>query len=121
MLLEHPAFRGTHGSGHHRKELFRRPSRRTCCARCDHGVGGRLRPAALHHAPRKAAELRRQPAAAGRPAAFDLGHVPQGDRHILWIQFQTNPTDVGRRPQNVRLYDGTQLLATIHREVTVFP
>lgn len=52
---------------------------------------------------------------------FDLGHVPKGDRHILWIQFQTNPTDVGRRPQDVRLYDGKQLLATLHRQITVFP
>jgi hypothetical protein len=52
---------------------------------------------------------------------LDLGHVPSGQRHILFVQFQVNPTNVGRRPQNVRLYDGTNLLATIHRRITIFP
>jgi hypothetical protein len=52
---------------------------------------------------------------------LDLGHVPSGRRHILFVQFQVNPTNVGRRPQDVRLYDGKTLLATIHRQVTVFP
>jgi hypothetical protein len=37
------------------------------------------------------------------------------------MQFQVNPTNVGRRSQAVRLYDGKQLLATIHRQVTIFP
>ena len=37
---------------------------------------------------------------------LDLGHVPAGQRHILFMQFQVNPTNVGRRPQSVRLYDG---------------
>ena len=52
---------------------------------------------------------------------LDLGHVPRGQRYILFMQFQVNPTNVGRRPQNVRLYDGTKLLATIHRRITIFP
>jgi hypothetical protein len=52
---------------------------------------------------------------------LDLGHVPSGQRYILFMQFQVNPTNVGRRPQNVRLYDGTKLLATIHRRITIFP
>jgi hypothetical protein len=52
---------------------------------------------------------------------LDLGHVPQGRRYILFMQFQVNPTNVGRRPQNVRLYDGTKQLATIHRRITIFP
>jgi hypothetical protein len=52
---------------------------------------------------------------------LDLGHVPGGQRHILFMQFQVNPTNVGRRPQNVRLYDGTKLLTTIDRVVTIFP
>jgi hypothetical protein len=37
------------------------------------------------------------------------------------MQFQVNPTNVGRRSQDVALYDGTQLITTIHRQVTVFP
>jgi hypothetical protein len=52
---------------------------------------------------------------------LDLGHVPRGRRYILFMQFQVNPTNVGRRPQSVRLYDGTRLLATIHRRITIFP
>jgi hypothetical protein len=52
---------------------------------------------------------------------LELGHVPAGDKYSLYIQFQVNPTDVGRRQQNVRLYDGDELLATIHRRITVFP
>lgn len=52
---------------------------------------------------------------------LDLGHVPAGQRYVLFMQFQVNPTNVGRRPQNVSLYDGTTLLTTIHRRVTVFP
>jgi hypothetical protein len=52
---------------------------------------------------------------------LDLGHVPQGERHILFMQFQVNPTNVGRRAQDVRLFDGKTLLATIHRSITIFP
>ena len=52
---------------------------------------------------------------------LDLGHVPAGQRYILFMQFQVNPTNVGRRPQNVRLYDGDSFLTTINRRVTIFP
>lgn len=52
---------------------------------------------------------------------LDLGHVPAGQRFALFLQFQVNPTTVGRRSQSVRLYDGARLLATLHRRVTVFP
>jgi hypothetical protein len=53
--------------------------------------------------------------------AFELGHVPAGDKHILFLHFQVNPTNVGRRPQDVELYDGERRLLTIHRHITVFP
>ena len=46
---------------------------------------------------------------------------PRGQRHIVFMQFQVNPTNVGRRPQDVRLYDGSRPLVTIHRRITVFP
>lgn len=52
---------------------------------------------------------------------LELGHVPSGQKHVLFMQFQVNPTNVGRRSQDVALYDGTQLVTTIHRQVTVFP
>lgn len=53
--------------------------------------------------------------------ALDLGHVPSGQKHVLYVQFQVNPKNVGRRGQAIRLYDGKELLATIHRRVTIFP
>jgi hypothetical protein len=52
---------------------------------------------------------------------LELGHVPAGQVHVLYMQFQVNPTNVGRRPQDVRLYDGSTLLTTLDRTVTVFP
>jgi hypothetical protein len=52
---------------------------------------------------------------------LELGRVPAGEKHVLYIQLQVNPTNVGRRSQGVRLYDGNKLVATIHRRVTVFP
>jgi hypothetical protein len=53
--------------------------------------------------------------------AFELGHVPAGDSHILFVQLQVNPTNVGRRSQDVALYDGETFLTSVNREVTVFP
>jgi hypothetical protein len=56
----------------------------------------------------------------GSPA-FQLGHIPAGDKYILFLHFQVNPTNVGRREQNVELYDGERRLLTIRRDITVFP
>jgi hypothetical protein len=54
--------------------------------------------------------------------ALELGHIPKGQIHRLFIQFQVNPTNVAwRRPQNVELNDGPTPLLTIHRHVTVYP
>jgi hypothetical protein len=53
--------------------------------------------------------------------ALELGHIPPGQKYALYVQSQVNPTNVGRRSQDVRLYDGGTLLATLHRTVTVFP
>ena len=52
---------------------------------------------------------------------LDLGHIPAGKSYILFIDFQVNPTNVGRRPQNVVLYDGDTKLLEIHRTITIFP
>jgi hypothetical protein len=50
-----------------------------------------------------------------------LGHIPAGKSYILFAQLQVNPTNVGRRAQNVELDDGTTPLLRIKRTVTVFP
>ena len=52
---------------------------------------------------------------------FTLGHIPAGRRFRFFMEFQVNPTNVGRRTADVTLYDGGEKLATIHRTVTVFP
>lgn len=52
---------------------------------------------------------------------FELGRIPAGEKHVLYLQLQVNPTNVGHRSQNVRLFDGDELLATVERTVTVFP
>jgi hypothetical protein len=52
---------------------------------------------------------------------FELGRIPAGQKHVLFLQLQVNPTNVGHRSQNVRLFDGDELLATVERTVTVFP
>lgn len=53
--------------------------------------------------------------------AFRLGRIPAGQKHVFFLQLQVNPTNVGHRSQDVRLYDGEELLATIDRSITVFP
>jgi hypothetical protein len=53
--------------------------------------------------------------------AFELGHIPAGQDYLFFLQFQVNPTNVGHRSQDVRLYDGDELLLTIDRSVTIFP
>ena len=54
--------------------------------------------------------------------SFTLGHIPQGGSFILFVQFQVNPTNLAwHRPQNVELDNGAQVLAVIHRSITVFP
>jgi hypothetical protein len=52
---------------------------------------------------------------------LDMGHLGAGDKLVLWLQFQVNPTNVGRRSQDVELYDDKELLAEVDRTVTVFP
>ena len=53
--------------------------------------------------------------------SYELGHVPAGERHVLWLQAQVNPTTVSRRDVFVELYDGDRLLARHERTLTVLP
>ena len=54
-------------------------------------------------------------------AALDFGHVPAGQKLVAWMQFQVNPTNVGRKSQDVELYDDTTLLTRVDRTVTIYP
>jgi len=51
---------------------------------------------------------------------YDYGSV-QPTTYKIWISWQVNATNVGSHPQSVALYDGDQRLATVRRDVTVFP
>ncbi|HET7568128.1 MAG TPA: hypothetical protein VFJ91_09075 [Gaiellaceae bacterium] len=53
--------------------------------------------------------------------ALLLGHIDAGSTYRLFMQFQVNPTNVGRRAADVALYDGSRRLLHLDRTVTVFP
>jgi hypothetical protein len=53
--------------------------------------------------------------------SLELGHIPSGQSYLLFLQFQVNPTNVGRRTQSVELMDGRTSLLSYHRTVTVYP
>jgi len=53
--------------------------------------------------------------------ALDLGHVPAGTKHVFFLHFQVNPTEIGHRSQDVALYDGDTRLLEVDRTVTIFP
>lgn len=53
--------------------------------------------------------------------ALSFGPLAAGDELVLYMQFQVNPTNVGRRSADVGLYDGQELLARVDRTVTVLP
>ena len=53
--------------------------------------------------------------------ALEFGHVPAGQTLVVWMQFQVNPTNVGRRSQDVALYDDTTRISEVNRTVTIFP
>ena len=53
--------------------------------------------------------------------ALSYGPLDAGDRLVVYMQFQVNPTNVGRRSADVSLYDGETLLATDERALTIFP
>jgi hypothetical protein len=52
---------------------------------------------------------------------LELGHIRAGQRYLLYMQLQVNPTNVGHRSQRVQLYDGNTLLGSVKRTITIFP
>ena len=59
--------------------------------------------------------------ATGADATLDFGAIQPGATVTAYLQFQVNPTNVGRRPQGVTLADGERQLERVERTVTVFP
>ena len=52
---------------------------------------------------------------------FTLGPIDKSAEFVLFIQFQVNPTNVGRRDADVTLYDGNTALLSIKRKITIYP
>lgn len=53
--------------------------------------------------------------------SLELGHIPAGQSHILYVQFQVNPTNVGHRSQTVELDDGDREILSLRRSITIYP
>ena len=53
--------------------------------------------------------------------ALSFGPLGEGERLVVHMQLQVNPTNVGHRDASVSLYDGGTLVTTDDRTITVFP
>lgn len=53
--------------------------------------------------------------------SLELGHLPADAKHVLYVEYQVNPTTVGRRTQTVELDDGEVPILSTHQTLTVFP
>ncbi len=47
--------------------------------------------------------------------------LEKGDHLRVWMEFQVNPTAVGRGNQDVTLRDGSTPIARVNRTVTIYP
>ena len=52
---------------------------------------------------------------------FGFGHIPAGHHVTFWLSLQINPTTIGTHRQDVALYDGDHLLATVKRSIRIYP
>ena len=53
--------------------------------------------------------------------AFDLGHLPAGSKHVLYLDYQDNPTTVGSRTLRLELQDGETPVTSLERTLRIFP
>jgi hypothetical protein len=60
---------------------------------------------------------------ASRDGRLELTYstLPAGKRLRVWLEFQVDPTNVGRRAYGVELDDGTEQIARIDRHLTILP
>ena len=47
--------------------------------------------------------------------------IDAGERLVVWMQFEVNPTNVGHRSYGLELDDAETQVAAVHRWMTVFP
>jgi len=53
--------------------------------------------------------------------AFELGHLPAGSKHVLYLEYQVNPTTVGSRTLRLELQDRERPVTTLDRTLRIFP
>jgi hypothetical protein len=60
---------------------------------------------------------------ASRDGRVVLSYDPlrAGDRLTVWLQFEVDPTNVGRRSYGLELDDAAAPIARVHRTITVLP
>ncbi|MCW3056717.1 MAG: hypothetical protein JWO21_686, partial [Solirubrobacterales bacterium] len=51
---------------------------------------------------------------------LSYGKLPAGQTLVSWIYFMVNPTNVGKRTENIDVLDGSNVLVHIHRALTIF-
>ena len=56
-----------------------------------------------------------------RGLALEFAPLAAGRTLTVYLEFQVNPTTVGRRSQDVELRDGDTSIATLDKNVTIFP
>jgi hypothetical protein len=57
----------------------------------------------------------------GRRVVFSYDALKAGDTMTIWLQFEVNPTNVGRRAYGIELDDAETPVARLARDLTVFP
>jgi hypothetical protein len=53
--------------------------------------------------------------------ALELGHLAAGAKYVLYMDYQVNPTTVGSRTLRLELDDGEQPVATLTRDLRIWP
>jgi hypothetical protein len=57
----------------------------------------------------------------GDQVLYHYSPLDAGKSMTVWIYYQINPTNVGHRSAGISLTDGAQTIASIPRNITVFP
>jgi hypothetical protein len=52
---------------------------------------------------------------------FSYNKLAAGHTLIVWLYFQVNPTNVGKRSEDIELNDGSNPITSVHRSLTIFP
>jgi hypothetical protein len=52
---------------------------------------------------------------------LSYGRIPAGQRLTVWLQYQANPANLGKQTANILLTDGDTPIATVKRDITIFP